>query len=222
MNYTWNFNALIQNLPFILTGLINTLQIALIAMGLGLVFGALMALMRNSRILPLRLLIAAIIAVIRNTPPLVQLLWLFYALPILTGIQIGHYMAAIIAFSLYASVFLCEIFRSGIAAVDRGQWEAAAAIGMRRHQQLSLIITPQMLPKMLPALVSQAIDIVKLTSIAALLPFAEFVYSVKIVADQSYRPLEAYTALALGFAVLLLPVVGFAIWLERRLNRVRR
>lgn len=216
MEYRWNFGFLWDNAGFILTGLGNTFMLAGLCMALGLLAGSVLTLMRIGRLMPLRLLAAGFVGLFRNTPPLVQLLWLYYALPMLTGAQLTSFMAALVAFSLYLAAYLSEIFRSGIAGVDRGQWEAASAIGMRWWGQLRYIIVPQMLPRMLPALVSQSIDAVKLTSIAALLPYMEFVYNVKIVADQNYRPLEAYSALAIGFALILIPLVLAAGWLERR------
>ncbi len=219
MTYHWDFSFLFRNLDFILAGLWNTLVLSALCVLTGAIVGAGIALMRISSVPPLRWPAIALVELLRNTPPLVQLLWLFYALPILTGVQIDNFSAALLAFSLYTAVFLSEIYRSGIAAVDVGQWEAARAIGMRRRQQLWLIAVPQMLPQMMPAFVNQVIDVVKLTSIAALLPYTEFVYSVKVVADQSYRPLEAYTALAVGFAALLLPVLLLSFWLERRVGQ---
>jgi polar amino acid transport system permease protein len=218
MHYVWDFGFIWQNIGFILEGLLNTILLALYTLAIGAVAGMGIVLMRIGKIAVLRWLALGFVEFFRNTPPLVQLLWLYYALPIFTGVQVSAFTAALAAFSLYSAAYVSEIYRSGINAVPRGQWEAASSIGMLWGQQLRLIIVPQMLRQMAPAFTNQLIDTVKLTSIASLLPYMELVYHVKILADQNYRPLEAYTSLALFFALVLIPFLIAARVMERRLT----
>ncbi len=218
MHYAWNFDFIRHSLGYILEGLVNTIGLALCSLAIGAVVGMVIALMRLGKLAVLRWLALAFVEFFRNTPPVVQLLWLYYALPILTGVQVGAFTASLVAFSLYTAAYASEIYRSGIESVPRGQWEAASSIGMLRGQQLRLIILPQMARQMVPAFTNQLIDTVKLTSIASLLPYMELVYHVKILADQNYRPLEAYTMLALFFALFLIPLLVAARFMERQLS----
>lgn len=221
MQYKWDFSFFSNSVDFIVQGLLNTVVLSIYCLAIGAVVGVAIALMRLSRFFLLRWLALAFVEFFRNTPALVQLLWLFYALPILTGIQFGSFVASLIAFSLYTAAYMSEIYRSGIAAVDRGQVEAAKSIGMVNHQQMRFIILPQAIRQMVPALTNQLIDLVKLTSIASMLPYMELVYHVRILADQNFRPLEAYTALAVFFCVFLMPLMIAVFFMERRLKGAR-
>src|SRR5262249_54558412 len=131
MNYHWDFSAVWFNFPELLEGLLGTLKVTGASLAFGLPLGLGIALLRLQRWrLPAALAIG-FIAVFRTTPPLVQLFWIFYALPIVADIKLDPFGAAVIALSLQSAAFFAEVFRGGIVSVERGLWEAGRAIGMR-------------------------------------------------------------------------------------------
>ena len=195
MQYKWDFSFLHQNAHFLLNGLGASLLLAAFAVLLGGSCGLAVALGRLHGPRPLRWFFAAFVEFFRNTPALIQLMWLYYAMPLFTGLQPKPFTAAAVAFSLYNAAYMSEIYRSGINAVDRGQWEASSTLGLRYVAQLRLVILPQAVRRMLPAMTSQTIDVFKLTAIASLIAYGELVYNTRVVAENEFRPIEAYTAL---------------------------
>ena len=153
----------------------------------------------------------------RCTPVLVQLVWFYYALPILTGIQISAALAAVMTLSLYGGAFYSEIIRGGIVSVDVGQSEAARALGMRRAQVMRRIVLPQALRRMLPPLMNQSILQLKNTSLLSVLAVPDLLYQGQTVAHETYRPLEVYTLVAIAYFVILLPATFVVKRLEERL-----
>ena len=143
-----------------------------------------------------------------------QLVWFYYALPVLTGIQISAAVAATICLSLYGGAFYSEIVRGGIISTDVGQIEAARAIGMRRAQILRRIVLPQALKRMVPPLMSQSIMQLKNTSLLSVLAVPDLLYQGQVVAHETYRPLELYTFIAVAYFAVLLPVTMWAKRLE--------
>ena len=138
----------------------------------------------------------AYVELFRNTPALIQLLWFYYALPVLTGYQTGPFTAAAVALSLYMGAYSAEIYRSGIESIEHGQWEAGRAIGLTTRQVLARVVLPQAIRRMVPAFTNQAIELVKTTAIASFIAYGELLYHGKLLADIEFRPIEAFTVVA--------------------------
>jgi len=161
--YEWDFSPVFMNADMLLRGLLNTLKVTGSALAFGIPLGLALALLRLS---PRRLLAwpaGFVIEFFRTTPPLVQLFWFFFALPILIQVEMTPYMAATLTFSIQSSAFFAEVFRGGIVSIERGQWEGARAIGMSDAQAMRRIILPQAVKRMIPAFMERAIELMKTT-----------------------------------------------------------
>lgn len=204
--YQWDFSFLWSYRWLFLQGLGVTVGFTIAIVGLGLLAGLCAALAKISRFAPLRWLSISYIEVFRCTPVLVQLVWFYYALPILSGIEISAVSASILALSLYGGSFYAEIIRGGIVSIDPGQTEAGAALGMTPFQTMRRVVLPQALKRMVPPLMNQSIIQFKNTSLVSVLAVPDLLYQGQIAAHDSYRPLEVYTMVAVAYFVLLLPL----------------
>jgi polar amino acid transport system permease protein len=217
--YQWDFSFFWSYRWLFVNGTAVTLLFTVGIVALGLAVGLLAGLLRLSRFAPLRWLSQAYVEVFRCTPVLVQLVWFYYALPILTGIEMSATTAAILALSLYGGAFYSEIIRGGINSIEPGQTEAALALGMTPGQSMRRIVLPQALKRMVPPLMNQSIIQLKNTSLVSVLAVPDLLYQGQAVAHDSYRPLEIYTLVAVIYFVILFPLTLLVGRLERRLAR---
>ncbi|MBU8872805.1 amino acid ABC transporter permease [Reyranella sp. MMS21-HV4-11] len=215
----WDFASVFENTDALLVGAAGTLRIFAICLVLGLSLGLLVGLGRYSRNRWLHIPATIFVEFFRNTPVLVQILWFYFALPILLPFQISPLAAASLGISLNSAAFSAEIYRGGIQSIETGQWDGARALGMRWGQAMRRIILPQALKRMLPALTNRAIEIFKMSTLASAVAYVELLQQGKLIASLNYNPIEAYTAVALIFFVFLWPLVQFSYFLERRLRR---
>lgn len=210
--YRWDFASLWQYRVLLVRGLGYTLAFTVICVVLGLLVGLLTGLGRLSHnpyfTAPLR----AYIEVFRCTPVLVQLVWFYYALPVLTGIEMSAMAAATLCLTLYGGAFYSEIIRGGIISIEAGQVEAGKALGMTRMQLLRRIVLPQAFKKMVPPLMNQSIMQLKNTSLLSVLAVPDLLYQGQVIAHETYRPLEVYSLIAVAYFAVLLP---FTIWAKR-------
>ena len=219
MTYHWDFGFLLQLGPLLFQGLVNTVKLWAVALVCGLAIGLVIGVFRTSPSRTLRVIGTFYVETIRNTPGLVQLIWIFYALPILTGMQSSPWIAAVVSLSIYAGAYSAEIYRAGIASVELGQWEAAKALGFGFINQMRYVVLPQALTRMVPAFGNRAIELAKATTLASTIAFGELLHTAKTIAEDQYRPLETYTALTLLFTAVLLPLSYAIIQLEKRLGK---
>lgn len=203
MRYEWDFGPVLRDAPLLLEGLINTLKLSGISLVGGLIIGLVLALLRLSGRRMLAWPAVAFIEFFRNTPPLVHFFWIFYALPIVSGLTLQPLVAASIALSVQSGAFFAEIYRAGIVSVERGQWEAGKAIGMSAPTLLRRIILPIALRRMITPLTERSFELVKTTALAATLAYGELLYQAMVITSKSFRPLELYTAIAVIFFALL-------------------
>jgi polar amino acid transport system permease protein len=215
----WDFTSVFANTDALLAGAAGTLRIFAICLVLGLSLGLVVGLGRYARAKWLYLPATAFVEFFRNTPVLVQILWFYFALPILMPFEISPLAAASLGISLNSAAFSAEIYRAGIQSIDMGQWDGARALGMRWGQAMRRIVLPQAIKRMLPALTNRAIEIFKMTTLASAVAYVELLQQGKLIASLNYNPIEAYTAVAVIFLVLLWPLVQFTYVLERRLKR---
>jgi polar amino acid transport system permease protein len=212
--YHWDFGILWTYRALLLAGLAYTLLFTVVCVVLGLAVGLITGIGRLSKRPFIAVPLRAYVEVFRCTPVLVQLVWFYYALPVLTGIQISAVTAATLCLSLYGGAFYSEIIRGGIISSDSGQIEAARALGMRGRQILRRIVLPQALKRMVPPLMSQSIMQLKNTSLLSVLAVPDLLYQGQVVAHETYRPLELYTFIAVAYFAVLLPVTMWAKRLE--------
>jgi polar amino acid transport system permease protein len=217
MNYQWDFSGVWAHRDMLVTGFIGTLKIAAVAIALGVVFGALLAALRLSGKGWLAKPALWIIEFYRNTPPLVHFFWAFYALPVLIGVSLDPYVAAVIALSTQSGAFFAEVFRGGLVSIERGQWEAARAIGMASHQALRRVVLPQAMARMLPPFLERSFELIKTTALASTLAYSDLLYQAMQVNSITFRPLEVYTVIAAIFFLTLLVLSMLARVLEHRL-----
>ena len=214
----WDFASIFENTDALLVGAAGTLRIFAICLVLGLSLGLVIGLGRYARTRWLYIPATMFVEVFRNTPVLVQILWFYFALPILP-FEMSPLAAASLGISLNSAAFSAEIYRGGIQSIETGQWDGARALGMRWGQAMRRIILPQALKRMLPALTNRAIEIFKMSTLASAVAYVELLQQGKLIASLNYNPIEAYTAVAVIFFVFLWPLVQFSYFLERRLRR---
>ncbi|NQW54456.1 MAG: amino acid ABC transporter permease [Rhodospirillales bacterium] len=160
-----------------------------------------------------------VIEVFRTTPPLVQLFWFFFALPMLVGIEMTPFVAGAVTFSIQSAAFFAEVFRAGIQSIERGQWDAARAIGMRHDQALHRIILPQAVKRMIPAFMERAIELMKTTTLIATISYADLLFAANEISQKTFRPLETYTVVAVIYFVVIFLASQIARLVELRLAR---
>ncbi|MCP4073248.1 MAG: amino acid ABC transporter permease [Hyphomicrobiales bacterium] len=217
--YKWDFYTVSQSFDLFAIGLYTTFLYTAGSIAIGIVIGLIACFARLSRFAVLRILARSYQEIFRCTPLLVQIMWAYYALPLLIGITIPNYAAGLMILSLYVGSFYAEIFRGGINAIDPGQSEAAAATGMSGIQTMRHVVMPQAVKKMLPAFINQSVIQVKNTSLLYAISVAELTYMTYVVNGETYRPLESYTIAAVMYFALLFPLTQFADLFERRMRR---
>ena len=139
------------------------------------------------------------------------------AVPLLVGIEMTPFMAACVTFSIQSSAFFAEVFRAGIASVERGQWDGARAIGMTYAQAMHRIVLPQAVKRMIPAFLERAIELMKTTTLVATIAYADLLYAANEISQKTFRPLETFTVAALIYFVVITAFSVIARRFERRL-----
>lgn len=212
---------LLDSAPYLLRGAVYTVLLSLGGMFFGLLLGFALALMRLSRLRLLRGIARVYVSFIRGTPLLVQLFMIYYGLPQL-GIQLDPIPSALIGFSLNMAAYLSEILRGAIGAIDRGQWEAAASIGMSGGQTLRRVILPQAARTALPPMGNSFISLVKDTSLAATIQVPELFRQAQLITARTFEIFTLYLAAALIYWVLASGLSWAQHRLELRASRHRR
>ena len=159
--------------------------------------------------------LTAYIELFRCTPLLVQIIWFYYAFPVVIGVNIPAHVAAVTVLSLYGGAFYAEIVRGSIESVHRGQWDAARALGLSPFRVLRLVILPQALKPMMAPYVNQSVTQLKNTSLVSVIAVPDLVYNATLINAETYRPLEVYTIVALIYFAILFPTTLVARRLER-------
>jgi len=210
MNYRIDFTPVIDGLPSLLAGCLGTLGLALSGMALTIVIGIGGVVLRQSRVKPLRWLVMAFVEAIRNTPFLVQIYFIFFALP-LAGVRLDPTPTAIIALGINGGAYAIEIIRGGVQSIGKGQIEAGLALALNRMQVFRLIVLKPALRAIYPSLVSQFILLTLTTSIASAISAYELTSVAQRIESDSFRSFEVYgvvTLLYLGISWLLMRMFG--------------
>jgi His/Glu/Gln/Arg/opine family amino acid ABC transporter permease subunit len=202
----------------LLAGLALTVALTFVVIALALVLAIPVALLRMSQSLALRTLAGIYVEVIRGTPLLLQLVYIYYVLPSI-GINLNPIVAAIVGLTLNYTAYMSEVYRGGILAVPRNQWEAAATIGMTRARAFRRIILPQALKIVTPALGNYFISLFKDTALASVVTVQELTFTGQIISARSYQYFTIYTATAILYLTVGYPSSLFVRWLEKRSRR---
>jgi polar amino acid transport system permease protein len=220
MSYEWDFAFLLNYARLFMFGIAVTLAFTFGTIFAGMVLGLFIGMgrMTKSRIVNGTLIF--VVETFRCTPPLVQLVWFYYALPVILGVQISGPLAAALVLSFYVGAFYSEIFRAGMKSIDVGQWEAAKVLGLRFWPMMITVILPQAIRRMLPPFMNQSVIQLKTTSLVSAIAVPDLLYSGMLVTAETYRPLEVYTIIAVIYFVLLFPTTRLVEKLESRSKRV--
>ncbi|MGE0718607.1 MAG: amino acid ABC transporter permease [Alphaproteobacteria bacterium] len=219
MIYQPDFTDIIANVDLLARGAWLTLALWALAFAFGLAAGLVLGLVRTAGHPALAWTAAAYVEVFRNTPVLVQLVWFYYAFPVLTGIQMSAFAAAAFGLCLNTSAYCAEIYRGGIRSIASGQWEAGRALGMRYGPLMRRVVLPQAIRRMVPAFTNRAIELGKMTAIASVIAVHELMYEARLLSASSFRPLEVFTVIAIIYFVVIYPGTLLSYRLEARLGR---
>ena len=219
MGYEWSFDFLWRYRWLFVTGIEVTMAYTIGTIALGLILGLFVGIARLSKYRLVNWPLIAFIETFRCTPILVQIVWFYYALPVILGIQIPAVAAATMVLTFYTGAFYAEIFRGGILSIERGQWDAARALGLRPWALMRQVILPQAVKRMIPPFMNQSIIQLKNTSLVSTIAVPDLLYQGQLITADTYRPLETYTIVALVYFVLLFPATVFAQVYERKLAK---
>lgn len=195
-----------------------TILLSLVAFVGGSVVGFIIALMRVAKSRPLSVAATAYIKIFQGTPLLMQLYLIYFGINVF-GAQVEPWTAAALAFTLYASAFLGEIWRGCIQVIPRGQWEGGRSLALSYGQQLRFVVLPQALRIAVPPTVGFLVQLVKGTSLASIIGFVELTRAAQVVNNSTFSPLTVYALVALIYFCLCWPLSRFADRLERRLGQ---
>ena len=215
--YNWGWYILdptldqgLSNLYFLISGFWLTISISLTSILISLILGFLVAILGFSKNKFLRIINRVYIEFFRAIPLLVLLLWIYYGLPVVFGLTIGAFAAGVISLSLSDSAFEAEIFRAGIQSISIGQRDAAKSIGLNKSQEMSLIIFPQAVRVILPAIGNQFVYVLKMSSLVSIIGLADLTRKANELVVTVYRPLEIYSFLVLEY-LLLIVIISYLI-----------
>ncbi len=217
MNYSFRFDVAFANLGYVLQGIYVTLGVTILSILMGLAIGLVVGILRLSRHRYISVPMMAYIEFFRNIPALVKLIWVYYMVPILIGIELGAFASATLALGIAAGAFFAEIYRAGIEDVDRGHIEAAQSLGMSEAYTMIHIILPQAIRKMLPAFANNFISFLKFSSLVSVLGVADLTYRTQVVSATTFRPLELFTILAVIYFFLCFILSQLVRLLERKM-----
>lgn len=216
MAYELNFFFVWRNLDTLLEGLMLSLELTGLSIIIGLSAGFLLALLRMS---PLRILsvpAVAFIELFRCTPMLIQIVWVFYCLPILFDLSISPYASALLALALNITAFNAEAYRAAIQAIPRAHLDAAVALGLSPMQRVRHVVFPQAFRMSVPVLMTNGVGIFQQSALVSVIAIAELMYMGKFLATQTYRPIETLTTVALLYFIIAFPITQIVKRIEDR------
>lgn len=213
-----DFSQIVPYIPFMLEGIWVTLKFVFFAIILGSILGTLLALFKIGSIKPLRWFADAYTSIFRGTPLILQLMIIYYSIPQLTGYDISPFLSAILAFGLNSSAYISEIIRAGIQAVDKGQLEAAQALGVPYSAMMKDIILPQALKNILPALMNEFITLTKESAIVSTIGYLDLMRRAQVVGADLFRNFEPLLFVGLIYWCLVMGLTVIGRMVERRLK----
>jgi polar amino acid transport system permease protein len=215
VGYAWNWAGVWEYRAKFVQGWLATVALSLVALVASIAIGAAVALMLRSRHTLVEACGRTYVEVIRGTPLLVQLLIGFYVVASAVGLE-NRYVVGTLVLALFSGAYMAEIFRGGLDAIPAAQIDSARAIGLTPTQTLRLVVLPQAVRIVLPAVAGQLVSLVKDSSLLSVIAISEFTLAAQEVNSFTYSALESYLPLAAGYLALTLPLSALSRWLERR------
>ena len=209
----------LTNLKFLLSGLTTTIYISIVSIIISMILGFVVAIPSLAKNKFLTYINIGYVEIVRAVPLLVLILWIYYGLPIMTGISFSPFVSGIVALAISESAFQAEIFRAGINSIKKAQWEAGSSLGLNFFKRLRLVILPQAIKNILPALGNQFVYVLKMSSLVSIIGIGDLTRKANELVVTTYRPLEIYTFLILEYLVLILIVSYFVRRLENKLKQ---
>ena len=216
MGYVWDFSVVVLHPGEWLRGFLVTMVYAVATIAGGLLIGVICGMAMLTRHRTIAAPIHGYVHMFRCTPLLIQIVWFYYALPVVIGVNLPAWLAAGLGLTLYMGAFSAEIFRAGIMSIDKGQWQAARALGMLPWAMMRRIVLPQATRRMLPPFVNQSVLQLKNTSLLSVVAVPDLMYTGTLLVSETFRPLEVYTSLAAFYFFILYPLQKLAKILEQR------
>lgn len=216
-----DFGILVEYAPLFLRAAFNTLLITAVATVIGVALGLLLALARLSGWKVMSWPAYVFIEFFRTTPPLIQIIWAYFVIPVIIGYEITSFQAASLALGLNTAAFLAEIFRSAILGVDPAQRDATTVLGLSRFSAYRYVILPQALRLAIPPATTNLMFLVKSTSLAAAIGTLELMRVGQLVTTETFRPFEVLTLVSIIYFAMTYPIAALARRLEDRLHASR-
>lgn len=211
----WDWEFAREHFPELLEGMWVTIRLTLVGISMALVLGLFLAILRRSRRRVIRWPVGLVIEFIRSTPLLVQLYFLFFVLPEL-GIVLEPFTAGVLGLGVHYACYTSETYRAGIESVERGQWEAAAALNLSKAQTWRSVVLPQAVPRVIPALGNYVVASFKDAPIASAITVATVLFAADRIQSQTFRGMEAFTIAGVLFLAVSIPAAVGVRLLERR------
>jgi len=216
MNYEIDFFYVLKGIDQLLEGLLVTVQLTLTSVVIGVVGGFLVCLMAMSQSRLIRLPTMAFIEVFRCTPALIQIVWIFYCVPMLFNVFLDPFVMGVLALSLNLIAFNAEAYRAAIQAIPKAHLDASIALGLTPLQTNLYVVLPQAVRLGMPVLVTNAISIFQQSALVAIVAIEDLMYMGKLLSTETYRPIETFTFVALMYFAIALPVMLLSSRLEKR------
>lgn len=213
---SFDFSLIWQSLPLLLAGAGITIEITVIAVGIGFILGLITSVCRLSNVKVLEIIAVCYINIIRGTPMLVQIFLIYFALPMVIGERINPFVAAVAACSINSGAYVSEIFRAGIQSVDRGQMEAGRSLGLSWFQTMRYVILPQAFKRVIPPLGNEFIQMTKETSLVSVIGFEELTRRGQLIIAKTYGSFEIWLTVAAIYLIMTLTIARLVSYLERR------
>ena len=213
----WDWDVIIQTLPYLLKATITTIELAVISIFFGLIIGLIIALMKISSIKIFNIVGSLYTWIFRGIPLMVQLFLIYFGLSAALGIDLDSFTAAIIGISICGGAYSAEIIRSGILSIDNGQMEAALSLGMNRRMAMQKIIIPQTYRRLIPPLGNEFINLIKDTALASAITVTDLLRTAQIYSGSLYKPFEMYVTAAVIYLILITVITTLLSFVERRL-----
>jgi His/Glu/Gln/Arg/opine family amino acid ABC transporter permease subunit len=216
MGFVFDWQVITSNWQNFVNAALMTFYVAILSMLFAMGLGLVLALLRNAKSAVVQAPARIYVGFFRSLPLYVFLLWLYYGFKVAFGLGLQAVEAAVLALGLISAAYMSEIYRSGLMAVDRGQYEAGASIGLNRGQLYRKVILPQVFRTVLPASMNQFVGILKGATIVGIIGVFELMYFARTSAALTFKPFEFYTTAGVIFIVSTLVFAGLAGWLESR------
>lgn len=213
---SFDFGLIWSSLPLLIMGAGITIEITIIAVGIGFFLGLITSICRLSKVKILEIIAVCYINIIRGTPMLVQIFLIYFALPAIIGVRINPFVAAVAACSINSGAYVSEIFRAGIQSVDKGQMEAGRSLGLSWMQTMRYIIIPQAFKRVIPPLGNEFIQMTKETSLVSVIGFEELTRRGQLIIAKTYGTFEIWLTVAAIYLIMTLTIARLVSFLEKR------